>query len=261
MEFKDIAGKDIVVKCSAKEEFKELLEIAEKDSALWVCGQKPTKQLCYFDNVKEGSICIKCTEQNRLFYNSEKNAKNRGYEIIDFSDFIQQPEKYSLEIKRKGRKVIATLFDKNGKYIEHAKATCHSDDTFDFETGKKIALQRLFNIDKTEPVKIPSLKLVFAYKEDGEVLGNVGTLTELKAFGHIKLYIGDVVECFDEYGQSQGLRCVVKDRNCVDEFVMGNKGVKFCNGMAENNRLIVKRKSYIEMSAGDVVGCVKYVLR
>lgn len=48
----------------------------------------------------------------------------------------------TITIRQKGRKVIAVMTE-DGKYIKSAKAKCSPTDDFDFETGAKLAFDRL----------------------------------------------------------------------------------------------------------------------
>ena len=75
-----------------------------------------------------------------------------GYKIVHIDKLIQKFKLYNqsddchIEYSCKNNMVIATAYDENGKYINHAKAICSPQDAFDFEVGKRIARNRLFGI-------------------------------------------------------------------------------------------------------------------
>lgn len=143
-------------------------------------------------------------------------------------------------------------------------AKCNPQDEFDFEDGKKIALQRLFNTipERSESAKSGSdketLHLILSFDTSSN-FGTVGAITWLEAYGKIDLFVGDVVETFNDTGQSLGLRCVCRDKSHPRGFIMGLCGLEFTNGLSDDGWLIVKRKSYKDMKHGDCIDEVEYV--
>ncbi len=260
MKIKDIIGKEICVKCSTEQEFRSFLKAVEKLDMTWTFGDRPTQHYEYWEN---RPIYIECFEGNAKcsdFISCSEYAfcdTIVDFSALDLSD--NYSEKYQLEIKQKNRSVIATLYDNKGAFIKYAKAKCSPEDKFDFEVGKKIALQRLLDIKSDETSFSQKLEL----KWSGFSYGIVGEPTQVEAYGHIKLYIGDVVELFDNVGKSWGLHSVCKDPKDETDFIMGIRSAKFTNGQGFDgcsNWLIVKRKSHIEMNAGDVIGVIEYTL-
>lgn len=99
----------------------------------------------------EDTCCILNIEIKRMLICDIEYCFNNGYRVIDFSE-IEIPrysELYQIEIKRKKSRTIAILKDESGKYIKHTEARCHPEDGYDFEIGKQIALQRLFDLDSS----------------------------------------------------------------------------------------------------------------
>lgn len=150
MNFKDLALKPIAIRCVYENEAKEFVRLAYNNGFGWENGQaertyfKDYTSICY--TIIDGFL--QCNDD--LFYLYE------GYKIINFDTFINKyndvvsADNFQIEYRRKKNTTIATLKDSNGKYIKHSKAICSSQDKYDFEIGKKIALNRLFNIKESE---------------------------------------------------------------------------------------------------------------
>ncbi len=262
MKINDIVNEKICVKCSTKKEYVLFLKAAEKAGMKWYSGNCPTQHYEYWENQP---IYIKYEikykrDKARIGGLIRSSSRIDGYTVVKFSDLDLSDyynEKYQLEIKQKNRSVIATLYDDKGAFVKYAKAKCSPEDKFDFETGKKIALQRLFEI---EPEKEKDTCHKMVLKMDGWFYGYVGDPTEVEAYRHIKLFVGDVVELFSD-GVSKGLCCVCKDSENPKGFVMNVAVVEFTNGFSVGGGwLIIKRKSYTEMVAGDVIDGVEYKL-
>ena len=71
-----------------------------------------------------------------------------------------------------GEKTLARLYDGN-KVIKTATAKCSPDDKFSFETGAKIAFERLFNSEEKEEPKYFNGKAVCVYGELGFTVGKI----------------------------------------------------------------------------------------
>jgi hypothetical protein len=94
--------------------------------------------------------------------------KNEDAELVD--DVVQ-----TIAIRQKGLKVIAVLTDADGNYIKSAKAKCSPEDTFDFEIGKKLAVNRLLGEDvKNITPTLDGKELGETVKKLGEALSKTG---------------------------------------------------------------------------------------
>lgn len=105
------------------------------------------------------------------------------FEESDF-DPIEQPRREFIVLRRDGAKTIAELRH-DREVIKSAVATCSEKDTFDFETGAKIAFDRLMGREADEAMprckmpepapqpahrfKVGDRVLVEEYKEIGEI--------------------------------------------------------------------------------------------
>lgn len=144
-----------------------------------------------------------------------------------------------------GVTTTAKMYD--GKnVVKTATAKCSPDDEFNFETGAKIAFDRLIL------AKGKTLHLMYGSDDHGEV----GKPTELKDINGKRLYIGDVVELFNEELSSCGKRFIANSSEYGD-FVMGiacDSGTKYNHGKITGGWEIIKRKSYKDCKAGDNLG-------
>lgn len=75
------------------------------------------------------------------------NELEDKFELIENYD-----KKEEIHITRKGREVHAIL-KKDGKMAKRTVAKCHPDDEFDFETGAKLAMNRLYGTEEYETIK------------------------------------------------------------------------------------------------------------
>lgn len=98
-----------------------------------------------------------------------------------------------IHITVKGDKTYAVLKE-NGKVTKRSVAKCSLNDDFNFETGAKVAFERLFekNSNASE-LKTLYLKNKFT----NEIYGAIGEETQLRDINDEHLCIGDVVEVFE----------------------------------------------------------------
>lgn len=75
-------------------------------------------------------------------------------------------------ITTNGTETLARLYDRN-KVIKTATAKCSPDDKFSFETGAKIAFERLFDSEEKEEPKYFNGKVVCVHRELGFTAGKI----------------------------------------------------------------------------------------
>lgn len=146
MRIKDLVGKKIAVHCRTKEEAEKFCKLVFDEGYSWENPYIVEGKTNY--NMYKQEICYGL-DTGTLRCGTLKSV-NSEYRIIPFPKFIKQyenSERFQLEIKQKKTKTVAVLKDENEKYIRHAVAKCSPNDVYDFETGKQIALQRLFGIE------------------------------------------------------------------------------------------------------------------
>ncbi len=221
MGIKDIMTNKISVKCSTKEEYIAFLKAAEKAEMRWGAGERPTQHFEYWGNEP---IYLEYSLYGLVHGLNHCN----GYTVVNFSELDLSDnynEKYQLEIKQKNRSVIATLYDDKGAFVKYSKAKCSPEDEFDFETGKRIALQRLFGIvPKSEKGKDTCSKIELRWRD--ALFGIIGESAEVEACGHVNLFVGDVVELFHN-GESEGLHCACKMPKNSKGFI-SDTGLIYC---------------------------------
>ena len=191
-------GKEIMDKlyivCYSKKEESKVLEELEKQGKKWRNYDKPTEN-SYFSNtsneyaiIVDGSIISYTANATRsiLFH---ENAKK-----ISAEQFLNK-NKETIVIYRNGSETIALEKNTGRKAV----AKCHTDDTYNFEIGAKLALTRLF----PEPVREVS-----RYAEVGEyikITNPVGAMGEYKK--------GDIFRVKKAFPATE---CVVQHVTCCE---------------------------------------------
>lgn len=142
---------------------------------------------------------------------------DKGLEQIVCAEHLGPAESDKIIVTRDGDKVLARMY-RGKELLRKAEATCSKKDTFDFETGARLALDRLLG-EKPEPQKMFPLEdikagylLVVKNEETGEAFNmtvvpgrSIGGGTELgccyprskywplRQFGEKLVYDGHVV--------------------------------------------------------------------
>ena len=95
-----------------------------------------------------------------------------------------------------GEKTLARLYDGN-KVIKTATAKCSPDDKFSFETGAKIAFERLFDSEEKEEPKYFNGKAVCVYGELGFTAGKIYEFVNGQCLDDQKTLRPTCVKCKD----------------------------------------------------------------
>lgn len=177
---------------------------------------------------------------------------NPAYILYGGDGFIFDEESLELISNNKivitvsGDETIAKMYD-GEKVVKTASAKCSPSDKFDFETGAKLAFDRLMDKEKF----VPHLKCI------GLHYGNIGEPTNYKDAVEKQLYIGDEVELFYN-GICNGKRSIVKRGDKC--FVMGiESDCNEKNGTIKNRWKILKKRSYKDINDGENVDGVEYI--
>lgn len=116
MTIKDIIGRDISIRIRCQKDYITFLKTAEEEGIRWQDWHKPMEHTEYFRENRQQEFFLNCRHGVLTW-----SPYTISEEIIDFSDLdLEDTEKYILEIKRKGRKISATLLSRNSVYIKHA---------------------------------------------------------------------------------------------------------------------------------------------
>lgn len=163
-------------------------------------------------------------------------------------------EDRKIVITTDGKETLARLYE-GKKVIKTATAKCSRDDVFDFNAGARLAFERL---TKEESVKPHLLCGARHY-------GNIGEKTNFKDAVGRPLFVGDVVEHFNEGADSFGDTVIVKSKcPCLDNeekaFVFGIE--RCCNdkkGTLSDGWKIIKKRSFDEVKNGENIYGIEFV--
>ena len=165
------------------------------------------------------------------------------YWYVDFSEILEivtSVNSYQILVTTDGKNTYAVMQD--GRNTRQAVAKRNPKDDFDFETGAKIALKRLFF----------SPHLTFK----GKNMGNIGDKTDLYDSHGNPLFVGDVVHLFgiNEGKETYfGRKFVVKENG--RSYIMYSRG---CSLDAEWETY--KCKSFIDLEDGEQIGDTTAIL-
>lgn len=174
----------------------------------------------------------------------------REFKFIDSS-------KCKIVIKQKGDKVIA----KYGSCVAEAK--CHEDDEFDYYTGCKIALDRLFGKEETiKPTKEEKKSNVLKEKDIVKITdpGYAFTTWEkffdkLPSLGYSEQYVKDLITRYS-YGETLGRDVRIADEKIYNE-IYGGKMYRIEVINAKDNIAVISSVSDNSVYIIDVDGIEK----
>ena len=187
--------------------------------------------------------------------------RKKKYTTDDYWFFMSHeltliPEE-SIHITREDDTVHAVL--KNGKnVVKRSKAVCIPDDEFDFETGAKLAISRLFKESKEDsfPYVVlggyisPEIMVPYLEDESGYFYGVVGTPTKMKDLRGEPLFVGDIVELYNSSWKNRGDSIIVDDHG--DKFVRGIRMGCKNSGEISHDFIVIKKQSYKDLAKGKV---------
>ena len=141
----------------------------------------------------------------------------------DFELIKTSEKKEEIHITRKGREVHAIL-KKDGKLVKRTVAKCHPDDEFDFETGAKLAMNRLYGEEEHETIEEKMEMKPSKYRVGDMVL--LKTKEELiKEFGTLYgVYPACIEPMEDKLGKVLTLEPPKNYKYPVETFLMPNTG-------------------------------------
>lgn len=170
-----------------------------------------------------------------------------GWESDDFAELISNPvNKDKIVIMHDGKTTTATLYRENGTK-EKATAKCSPEDTFDFNVGAKLAMERL--MEKVTTPSVKELNVKFKTGDYAKIIANkhyhgfeIGTIVKLKKETHDYLatadgeswwVLDDELEAYTPPKYYNGkVVCVMSKYN--DEFTAG-KIYTFVDGTVRDN--------------------------
>ena len=179
----------------------------------------------------------------------------RGTAWCEVECLVEDRPKDKIVITTDGVTITATLYAKDG--IRNGIAKCSPDDEFDFETGAKLAMSRLYPEKSKGLAFVPHLEFI------GYNYGNIGKKTNYKDAIGRELYVGDVVEHYDEHNNYRGDAVVVRSEvhGKPKTFIMGIEQICDESTGSTGGRKLILKQSANEVKDGETIGCVTYVLK
>lgn len=204
-----------------------------------------------------GSVVKIDEPRERICVNENSRRKDGFWVEADCFDLVESKKK-SPDIKDKADKIIITVngtettaqFYKGGKVVKTATAKCSSSDEFNFETGAKLAFDRMMK--RKEKEEAPHLEVGDTH------YGVMGTPTKYKDVLGKELFVGDTVNLFDEKGNYVDETPIVETKN-DGQFVMGV--AVDCNQVegTTGRWQMLKKQSYSDVADCAVIGLVQYI--
>lgn len=187
----------LCIVCKSEKEESKVLEELEKQGKKWSDGEKPTESNYFSNYDREYAIIV---DGSVIYYTANatmsitsipyyKNAKK-----ISAAEFLKK-NKETIVIYRNGAETIALEKNTGRKAV----AKCHTDDTYNFEIGAKLALTRLF----PEPVReVSRYAEVGEYIKITDPIAAMGTYKKGDIFRVKEAFppIKDTVQCVKCYG-------------------------------------------------------------
>lgn len=174
-----------------------------------------------------------------------------GHTFSVNSQFFEPVYDYNkIVITADGNKTLARLYE-NNEVVRTAEAKCNPEDTFDFETGAKLAFEQL--MEKKDEF-VPYLKS----EAIGAFYGKIGTLTKMEDITGEPLFVGDVVEVISKGKRTYGNSYVAGNED--KSFVMGIAGSCSADGTIDDCWIVIKKKSYEELENGENYGIITAIL-
>lgn len=150
------------------------------------------------------------------------------YVVENTDNFFKLLHNKEIHITLDGTTTIAILKE-NGKVVKRSEAKLHPDDTFDFETGVNVVMDRLFNRENTSNATTPPVADKRLHlKINGKDLGALGAPVNQKDVFGEQLHLGDTVQYLEKGTISGDLISV---GNAV---VISNEELVLFNGDKEN---------------------------
>lgn len=161
----------LYIVCKSEKEESKVLEELEKQGKKWNNYDKPTENSYFSDTSNEYAIVV--TENGNFISYTTNATESMSFYVntkkISATEFLKE-NKETIVIYRNGSETIALEKNTGRKAV----AKCSADDTYNFEIGAKLALERLFP---------ETVREVSRYAEVGEyikITNPIGAIGEYK---------------------------------------------------------------------------------
>ena len=193
--------------------------------------------------IHKHDIVIKVLEHKNSNHIGEVHSVNSN-----FFELIEPQVLHKIVINTDGKTTLARMYD-GKKVMKSAEAKCSPQDKFDFDTGAKLAFERLM-----EPAFEPHLKNI----STGTNWGKIGTPTKMKDILGRPLFVGDVIRLFNADHDDLGTR-FVSDYG-KHQFIMGIYPDCDQDGTISKNWIVIKEKDFHDLKNGEIHDYIKAVL-
>lgn len=154
----------LYIVCENEKEELEVLKILEKQGKMWYSYDNPTEVNFFLSTDKEYAIIV---DGSIISYTANATAIMLWHENskkISATEFLKE-NKETIVIYRNGAETIALEKNTGRKAV----AKCHADDTYSFEIGAKLALERLFpeTVREEKPQEYYNGKVVCVEASEG----------------------------------------------------------------------------------------------
>lgn len=144
----------------------------------------------------------------KILDHENKNTIGHFFTVDNTDQFFELISNKEIHITLDGTTTIAILKE-NGKVVKRSEAKLHPDDTFDFETGVNVVMDRLFNRENTSNATTPPVADKRLHlKINGKDLGVLGAPVNQKDIFGEQLHVGDVIQYFEKDMHPDTLKAV-----------------------------------------------------
>lgn len=196
----------------------------------------------------EGNYCEELHDGNG--YSKRKYTEKKYWYVSPKNAELAETHK-EIHITIDGDTVNGILKE-NGKVSRRSKAVCSKEESFDFETGAKLAFERLFD-EKKEEFK-PHIE-----NEYGVSYGEIGKATPMRDSYGKPLFVGDSVIILNSDSAYTATEFVCEDNG--DFFVMGIRMDCEKDGRINPDWKVIKNKYFTDIVHGEKIGRLKAVFQ
>ena len=133
----------------------------------------------------------------KILDHKDKSLIGKYYTVSNTDQFFELISNKEIHITLDDTTTIAILKE-NRKVVKRSEAKLHPNDTFDFETGVNIVMNRLFDKEDASTITASVEDKRRHLKIHGKDLGILGTpVNKTDVFGE-QLHVGDVIQYFEK---------------------------------------------------------------
>lgn len=155
-DFNALKGKDVCMHCKTEEEAEDFCKVMDAAGLRWSSGESYLEMSCFDDYKEQTCYCF-----NRGTYNSTVYAKDKGYQILEWSDYRstepKEEQEKTMETKTDDKPLsYQEAMDIYKRLCEHhrKRSSCRECPVSSFKnyTEKMCREFLIENTDKAEPI-------------------------------------------------------------------------------------------------------------